>query len=270
MNKLTELLMVKSKQPTTKVPTTLMQKRMNEFFRDKIAKRNKERDHKRKTGFTNFRVSDLGNEPRLLYLASLGFIQWADSPQSLRRMENGTGAHERWERWVEEAGILIAKEQNVECKNPPCRGRYDFKVLLDGLPWVAEFKSIDLRGYSELKEPKFDHIVQQAIYMKLDDTPRGYIIYENKDNNTPKYFETQLDEKTGTVHIACPRYGYVHFENLIPKIFTKMDYVLECIIDGAVPIPCAGCNPKCKWVSECREAIRMKPVLKPDDTKEDY
>ena len=270
MNKLTELLMVKSKQPTSKVPTPLLSKVMNGFFRDKISKRENEKRYKKKKGFTNFRVSELGYEPRLLYLSTLGFIQWADSPASVRRLENGTGTHERWERWVEEAGILVAKEQNVECGNPPVRGRYDFKIKLDGLLWVAELKSMNSSDYSQSKEPKFKDIVQQAMYMELDGVPRGYIIYENKDNNTPKYFETQLDVDTGTVHIACPRYGYIHFDNLVPKIFSKLDYVLECIIDGAVPIPCPGCNPKCKWVSECKEATRGKPQLKPQDIKGDY
>ena len=242
---------------------------MNKFFNEQLAKR-KEKDgeakqkHPRveKTYLSHFRPSEIGYEPRVIYLSVHGLIVWADSPATFRRFENGNSVHARWDNWFKHAGIIVASEQDITIDDPPMRGRLDNIITLDGLPYIVEIKSIEDGAYSELKEPQWNHLVQLSVYLAATGIPRGYLLYENKNNNTPKYFEISLDADTGTVHIACPRHGFVHYEGLIDKVYTKLRYVRKCIETGKVPVACAGCSKQCKWFGVCMEAVEGKEVLK--------
>lgn len=256
-SKMTELLLKKSKKQTETVPQTCLQKHMNGFFNSRVRKESGSRTPK---PFKNFRVSEAGYEPRVIYLSCQDLLTWADSAATYRIFANGTAVHSRWEKWIADAGILIGKEQNVRCSDPPVRGRYDWKVLLGGLPWIGELKSINARDYTDLKEPLFYHTVQQSLYMEFDGTPRGFLVYENKDTNTPKYFETKL-EGDGTVVVACPRHGYVRYEELVPSIMLKLHYVQRCLEEGKAPAPCMGCSSKCKWHEVCMSNCFGKIIL---------
>jgi hypothetical protein len=59
---------------------------------------------------------------------------------------------------------------------------------------IVDFKSINSRNYSSLKEPKPEHITQMQIYLYLAGLDCGKFVYENKDNQTVKEYVVKRDD----------------------------------------------------------------------------
>ena len=61
--------------------------------------------------------------------------------------------------------------------------------------YVVDFKSMKDSYFSELKQPKHEHVVQTHIYMYILDLKLAIVLYENKDNQQVKEMLVPRDER---------------------------------------------------------------------------
>jgi hypothetical protein len=84
--------------------------------------------------------------------------------KNVRRMDNGTDAHTRWERYLREAGVLVAAEWNIKLVDPVVSGRIDAIVQnpLAGDLYLVEIKTTNSRKFAELAKPTADPVMNGA------------------------------------------------------------------------------------------------------------
>jgi CRISPR/Cas system-associated exonuclease Cas4 (RecB family) len=128
-----------------------------------------------------------GECPRYWYLAFEGgtFEDNADAYGGAN-MTSGTMAHDRIQKAMEDAEILIDSEFKITYEDPPIFGFGD--VLLDwgGEELLGEIKTMPAEGFEYRKahgKPKIGHLIQLLIYMKIMKKARAVLIYENKNNH---------------------------------------------------------------------------------------
>lgn len=128
-----------------------------------------------------------GECPRYWYIAFEGatFTDNADAYGGAN-MTAGTKSHERIQKAMGDAGILIDSEFKVTSQDPPIFGYGD--VILDwgGEQLLGEIKTMPSEGFEYRKaagKPKLGHLVQLVIYMKILQRERAVLIYENKNNH---------------------------------------------------------------------------------------
>lgn len=164
--------------------------------------------------------------PREIQIRLLGY-QPGFSPQTRRRMDNGTKVHERWEEVFRDMGIVILEEDYLGGKD--IGGTPDVVVArVADLPptpenlFLMELKSINTNGWRQLPwvtakdgvyrgaafapsnlaalakaQPR--HITQWLAYDRLlaekgHDIGQGFIFYECKDNQNYGYFYVVRDD----------------------------------------------------------------------------
>lgn len=160
---------------------------------------------KRETKFTTkktFAPSTIayshGECPRYWYLAFEGamFEDNADAYGGAN-MTAGTKSHERIQKAMEDAGILIDSEFKVVSNDPPIFGFGD--VILDwgGEELLGEIKTMPSEGFEYRKasgKPKLGHLVQLLIYMKILNKTKAVLIYENKNNHDLLVIPVQISD----------------------------------------------------------------------------
>ena len=143
-----------------------------------------------------FYPSSLGNPcDRFLYLAYNGLMPALDVKPKLQRIfDTGGSFEERMEKYLEKADMLIAREVVTTFNDPPLSGRIDF-IIKDGTAngAILELKTIKSEGFSKLKSPKPEHLVQVQLYLNTADPESGYLLYENKDTQDLKSFKILRD-----------------------------------------------------------------------------
>ena len=113
-------------------------------------------------------------------------VQTSFKSQTYRIFDNGHAVHERLYSYFREMGILVAEEIPVTYRTPPIEGTADGIIDWYGHKLI-ELKSISAEGfhYRQLyNKPKDDHYRQAQIYLRCLDLDSGYVIYENKNNQT--------------------------------------------------------------------------------------
>jgi CRISPR/Cas system-associated exonuclease Cas4 (RecB family) len=126
--------------------------------------------------------------PRYWYQAFNGadFVSKTDSV-GVASMLNGTAGHERLEKVLEDGGVLVSKEIEMKLSDPPIRGYIDVIVNIDGEDAVGEIKTTLSEGFMwrrSTMKPSAQHLYQILIYMYALDMEKGFMLYENKNDNT--------------------------------------------------------------------------------------
>ena len=85
-----------------------------------------------------------------------------------RRMDNGTDAHTRWERYLHEMGVLVVAEWNVKLVDPVTSGRVDAIIQnsATGDLYLVEVKTTNARKFGELPKPTADPAMNGAVLYK--------------------------------------------------------------------------------------------------------
>lgn len=150
---------------------------------------------KRPDGFTqkkSFAPSSIGYGrgtcPRYWHLALSGeeFTDLVDA-MGVANMANGSAAHERIEKLFEDAGLLVSKEVEIKLSDPPIFGYADVLVRWNGEIVVGEIKTtrqeMFLHRQATMK-PSVNHLLQILIYLKATGKRYGFLLYENKNDQT--------------------------------------------------------------------------------------
>lgn len=143
---------------------------------------------KKKTSFSPSRVGyGAGTCARHWYYAFEGG-DWHDEFRGvdIRNMANGTDVHERFQKFLEEQGIVDEAniEPTAEYEDPPIFGYIDAIVDWDDRKWVIEFKTTRTQYFEyrakQMKAPSY-HLVQILIYMYVKKIRQGMLVYEDKN-----------------------------------------------------------------------------------------
>jgi CRISPR/Cas system-associated exonuclease Cas4 (RecB family) len=140
-----------------------------------------------------------GECPRYWYLAFEGavFEDNADA-YGAANMTAGTKSHDR----IQEAmgnvpGFLLDSEFKVTYNDPPIFGYGDVLLNWEDSPLLGEIKTMPNDAFEYRKiagKPKLGHLVQLLIYMKIRNTNRAVLIYENKNNHDLLIFPIELNQ----------------------------------------------------------------------------
>jgi CRISPR/Cas system-associated exonuclease Cas4 (RecB family) len=119
-----------------------------------------------------------------------------------RIFDNGSSLEDRIDKYFSKMGILLGREISLKNDLPPISGRMDFLISHEKHGHVPiELKSINTRGFENLKEAKPEHILQLHTYMNLYNktaeipVSHGIVLYENKNDQKLKAFIQELDAK---------------------------------------------------------------------------
>lgn len=113
-------------------------------------------------------------------------------------MSNGSFTHERVQKIFEETGLLVEQEREVKLESPPIRGFVDVIIKMDGEEVVGEIKSTNSRAFSfrqNSMSPSINHLYQILIYLKATGINKGFMYYENKDDQTFLIIPVTLNER---------------------------------------------------------------------------
>ena len=139
------------------------------------------------------------NCPRYWFLAFHGaeFIE-ENTPYQVANMRSGTLGHERIQKAMEDAGIMLSKEEPIRYSNPPIFGYQDAELLINDAPLPIEIKTTNDASFMRRKETGTAlnyHIAQLAIYMYVRDKDMGAILYENKNTHELLMIPVEMDER---------------------------------------------------------------------------
>ena len=87
------------------------------------------------------------------------------SPRILRIFDNGKAMHEKLQKYLKEAGVLLQAEVPVVNSEYEIRGSADGIVEFESVRGVLELKSINSLGFYALFQPKSEHVLQLNVYM---------------------------------------------------------------------------------------------------------
>jgi hypothetical protein len=140
---------------------------------------------------------------RYVYMAYVGLLESSTIDGTLRRIfDTGGSLEDRINKYLTSMGILEGREISLKNETPPISGRMDFLIKHEkyGLTPI-ELKSINARGFENLRQAKPDHILQLHTYMNLWNANRqltpvthGIVLYENKNTQKLKAFVEELDD----------------------------------------------------------------------------
>jgi CRISPR/Cas system-associated exonuclease Cas4 (RecB family) len=123
---------------------------------------------------------------RYWYLAFSGteFIDDNDA-YSIANMSSGTLSHERIQKAIEDAGIMVEKEKRIVAQDPPIFGFADAIVQWGEQQPVVEIKTMREESFAYRKhaKPPSYHLMQLVIYMKVLGKKLGVLLYENKNSH---------------------------------------------------------------------------------------
>lgn len=139
--------------------------------------------------------------PRYWYMAFEGkyvFDESGTDNVGLANMGNGVEVHDRLDKLFKAAGTLVASEVEMKMSDPPVRGFIDAMVRMpDGEIVVGEFKSAKQEIFvhrENTMEPAPYHRYQILLYLKATGKKKGFILYENKNDQSILVLPIELDE----------------------------------------------------------------------------
>jgi hypothetical protein len=179
-----------------------------------------------------FYPSSLGNPcDRYLYLSYKGLMPALDIKPKLQRIfDTGGSFEERMENYLEKADMLIGREVVSTFNDPPLSGRIDF-IIKDGTDKgaILELKTINSVGFSKLKGPKPEHLIQVQLYLNTAEPESAYLLYENKDTQDLKSFKILRDP--------------LSWEDLVSRCYRIMEM-------KEAPVKCTG-----MWYCDCKRVL---------------
>lgn len=172
---------------------TLAQRRfdvdkMAQLLEEAYVSHNREPSDRAKKSFAPSSIGyGSGTCPRQWFYSFTGGVVRVDSADAagVANMAYGSEAHERLQDLFDRAGILVEKERKVVNDSPPVFGFADLIVQWQGEEAVGEIKTTTQESFvskSSKKQPAGYHLLQVLIYMKALGLNKGFIIYENKNN----------------------------------------------------------------------------------------
>lgn len=172
-----------------------------QMFEDGYLKQRRESKHTQKKTFSPSSVGGYnGLCPRYWYLAFEGnhFDEKTDA-LGIATMANGTAAHDRLQKALELGGNLVAAEVEIKLEDPPVRGYLDALVRMpDGEIVVGEFKTTRSEAFvfrETTGKPSAQHLIQLLIYLKATGKKRGFILYENRNDQTITIIPVEMDAR---------------------------------------------------------------------------
>ena len=147
--------------------------------------------------------------PRYWYMAFEGKYVFDESNTDnvgLANMSNGVEVHTRLDKVFEDSGALVASEVPMTMSDPPVRGFIDALVRVDDEIVVGEFKSakqeIFVHRENTMSMAPY-HKYQILLYLKATGKRWGFILYENKNDQSILVIPIEMDEEnTKTIEDA--------------------------------------------------------------------
>lgn len=104
---------------------------------------------------------------------------------AIANMSSGTMGHERIQKAIEDAGIMVEKEKRIVAQDPPIFGFADAIVQWGEEQPVVEIKTMREESFAYRKhaKPPSYHMMQLVIYMKVLGKRLGILLYENKNSH---------------------------------------------------------------------------------------
>lgn len=141
--------------------------------------------------------SQIGSCLRSRYYARTGAEQDPNVIDGRQRriFDNGTGVHIRLQDYLKEQGMLLADEVPVLNVPHNIQGHTDGLLKLTSAEvGILEIKSINAKGFSDLKAPKENHKLQGLTYIYCLEERRKflhsqYASFEEFDNDRKKRYE---------------------------------------------------------------------------------
>jgi len=118
--------------------------------------------------------------------------------QNVASMKSGTDAHERVQSLIEKTGMLKESEREIKSNNPPIRGFADVVMEIDGKEVIGEIKTIKEEYFIQRKnegQPSKSHLLQLLVYMNVENSEEGFVLYENKNTNELLSIPVIMSEK---------------------------------------------------------------------------
>jgi hypothetical protein len=165
-----------------------------------------------------FHPSSLHKSAKKLYHLYLeGDNNQEFEPRIKRIFDNGHGVHERLQTYLENPGILLQAEVQVESKEYEITGHTDGILEINGVKGILEIKSMNANTFYSTYDPKPEHLIQVNIYMFCTGIERACLLYECKDDQALKEFYVKQDEA------------------ILDPTLDKIRYVQKCLRKGKVP-----------------------------------
>lgn len=161
---------------------------------------------------------------RYWYLAFDGtkFVENTDA-LGIANMAYGVQAHTRIEKLFQDAGLLIDKEIEITLDDPPIRGFMDVMIKWDGQEVPGEIKTtrneMFLMRQASMK-PTAYNLYQILIYMHATKKKNGFLLYENKNDQSFLVIPVVMDERN---------------KKILEDAFTWMRQVRKAFDDKEMP-----------------------------------
>lgn len=163
-----------------------------------------------------FYVSELGRTKKEIYESMKLKKKFIVNAQLARILENGNSMHERYTRMFAEMGILVAAEIAV-VNEDFIHGRLDCLISDKKKNYIVELKSCNMWTFNKLKKPIHKDYLQIQYYMYYTNIKNGFVLYENKNDQSIKCYEVKLDKK------------------LVEQINSDLKELKEKMDDGFIP-----------------------------------
>jgi CRISPR/Cas system-associated exonuclease Cas4 (RecB family) len=124
--------------------------------------------------------------PRYWYLAFEGAeFESNNDPYAVANMASGTHGHERIQKAITDAGIMVEQEKRIVAQDPPIFGFADAIIQWEEEQPVVEIKTMreESFAYRRYAKPPNYHLMQLVIYMKVLGKKLGILLYKNKNSH---------------------------------------------------------------------------------------
>jgi CRISPR/Cas system-associated exonuclease Cas4 (RecB family) len=140
-----------------------------------------------------------GTCPRYWFHAFEGawFDNSNDAP-SLANMDNGTRSHDRIQSALLSAGIAKELEREIRLEDPPIHGYVDLIAEWDDEEYVGEIKTTRMEVFAwrqQTMKPAGYHLIQLLLYMHVCKIPRGFVLYENKNDHSVLVIPVEMNAR---------------------------------------------------------------------------
>lgn len=164
------------------------------------------RESKKKSFAPSTLVWNHGICPRYWYLAFEGntFYEYKTG-RSITNMDAGSDRHDRIQKALEHAGILIDNERATTFDDPPIFGYVDSFINWNGQEYIVEIKTCNDDAFNRHKSTKTAsnyQILQLLIYMKIYKKKNGILLYENKNTHEMLAIPVNINKD----HVAFTEY----------------------------------------------------------------
>jgi len=175
----------------------------------------------------------------------------------LRRIfDNGKYYHLRVQKYIKKmskAGIygikLLTTEERIGPTEDNISSQPDQTLIIDGLKYVLELKSINDHGFKELMGVSEGYTDQIQLYMHVTGIPRTLVLYENKNDQEFKEYVITYD--ADTVRKILDKFASVTKANkreILPERECKGEYEYKA--------------KHCNYCSVCFSEANFKDIVK--------